>query len=85
MKIEIRKSEDGQYYWCTLAKNGQVVLTSETYKRKQSVWSSITGHFKSMGLELARSSITLYTHHIYATGNTKLIKSINIIDKSKEA
>lgn len=37
MKFEIRKAKGKQsYYFVLLAKNGEVVVTSETYKSKQS-------------------------------------------------
>ena len=34
MHIEILKSTDKQYYYVIKSNNGQVILTSETYKRK---------------------------------------------------
>ncbi len=33
--IEIRKSKDNQYYFIKIARNGQVIETSETYPAKQ--------------------------------------------------
>jgi uncharacterized protein YegP (UPF0339 family) len=37
MKAKILKSEDGQWYCLLIARNGQVLFTSETYKQKKSV------------------------------------------------
>lgn len=43
MKFVIEKSKDGQFYFVLKARNGQVLVTSETYKRKASckkaIWS----------------------------------------------
>jgi uncharacterized protein YegP (UPF0339 family) len=36
MKYIIHKSSDGQFYFILIARNGQVIATSETYKTKQS-------------------------------------------------
>jgi len=33
-KIEIRRAADGQFYFVLKAANGQVLVTSETYRRK---------------------------------------------------
>ena len=41
MKFTIYKSEDGQYYYVVTSRNGQIMLTSETMKRKQSVTNAI--------------------------------------------
>jgi len=35
-KFEIKKSEDGQFYFVLKAANGETVSTSETYKTKGS-------------------------------------------------
>jgi uncharacterized protein len=34
MKIEIKKSVDGQFYFVLKARNGQILVTSETYTKK---------------------------------------------------
>lgn len=34
--IVIKKSKDGQFFFEVKARNGQVLVTSETYKRKES-------------------------------------------------
>lgn len=31
MKIQVRRGDSGTWYWRIVARNGQVVLTSETY------------------------------------------------------
>lgn len=36
MRYEIEKSKDGQWFFHLLAKNGAIIMTSETYKRKAS-------------------------------------------------
>ena len=33
-RFDIRKATDGQYYWRLVAKNGEVLCTSETYPSK---------------------------------------------------
>lgn len=34
MKIVIKRSDDNQFYYVWLAKNGNVKMTSETYQRR---------------------------------------------------
>lgn len=41
MKFEIRRSVDRQFYYVLIAKNGKVMVTSETMKRKQNCIDSI--------------------------------------------
>lgn len=41
MKFTIYKSDDGQFYYVVTSRNGQIMLTSETMKRKQSCVSAI--------------------------------------------
>ena len=41
MRFEIRKAEDGQFYYVLIASNGKVMVTSETMKRRQSCEDSI--------------------------------------------
>jgi uncharacterized protein YegP (UPF0339 family) len=36
MRFQIRKSKDGQYYYVLIAKNGKILVTSETMTKKQS-------------------------------------------------
>lgn len=37
MRIIIKKSKNGQYYFILKARNGRTLMTSETYKTKQAV------------------------------------------------
>lgn len=46
--IKIKKSKDKQFYFTVNAKNGKVLLTSETYKRKASVFKGIESLKKLM-------------------------------------
>jgi len=41
MKFKLRKSTDGQFYFYITASNGNVLLSSETYKRKASAIKTI--------------------------------------------
>lgn len=41
MKFIIKNSEDGQFYFKIESKNGQVLLTSETYLKKSSARRTI--------------------------------------------
>ena len=41
MKYKIKKSKDNQYYFTVVADNGRVLVTSETYKQKQSAEKAI--------------------------------------------
>lgn len=41
MKFRIRKSKKGEYYFVVTARNGQVILVSEMYVRKQSCLRTI--------------------------------------------
>ena len=36
MKFEIREASDGQYYFVLIARNGEIIATSEDYKTKES-------------------------------------------------
>jgi uncharacterized protein YegP (UPF0339 family) len=40
--IKINRSKDKQFYFTVHAKNGRVLLTSETYKRKAGVFNAIS-------------------------------------------
>jgi uncharacterized protein YegP (UPF0339 family) len=42
MKIELWKGLDGQWYWHIVGRNGQVMATSEGYKRKGAAKKSAT-------------------------------------------
>ena len=42
MKYEIRLSKDGQFYFVLIARNGEIIATSEMYKSKQSCKKGIT-------------------------------------------
>ena len=44
----IHKSEDNQFYFTVNAKNGAVLCTSETYKRKQSAIKAIKAIHKAV-------------------------------------
>lgn len=39
--IKIKKSDDNQYYYVVYAKNGEPLVTSETFKRKQKAYKSV--------------------------------------------
>jgi hypothetical protein len=39
--FKLRKSTDGQFYFVLCAKNQKVILTSETYKRKENAHKGI--------------------------------------------
>jgi uncharacterized protein YegP (UPF0339 family) len=41
MKIIIQRSKDKQFYFTVHAENGQVLVTSETYKRKKGCYIGI--------------------------------------------
>jgi uncharacterized protein YegP (UPF0339 family) len=45
MKAKILKSEDGQLYCILIARNGQVLFTSETYKQKKSILRMLSNNF----------------------------------------
>lgn len=40
-KFELKKSKDDQFYFNLKASNGEIILTSERYKRKQSALNGI--------------------------------------------
>lgn len=42
-KIQLRRSTDGQYYFTLNARNGKVLMTSETYTRKNGASRAIDG------------------------------------------
>lgn len=43
--IKIKRSKDKQFYFTVNAKNGRVLLTSETYKRKAGVFNAIRAFY----------------------------------------
>jgi len=48
MKAKILKSEDGQWFCLLIARNGQVLFTSETYKQKKSIMRMISNNFSKI-------------------------------------
>ena len=46
--IKIKRAKNGQLYYVVVAKNGKVLLTSETYKSKRGVWIGINAVLKSL-------------------------------------
>lgn len=48
MKFKIKRSTDNQFYFVLIARNGQVVLTSETYTRKAACRKAITSLVKQV-------------------------------------
>ena len=48
MKAEILESFDNQWYCILTAKNGQVLFTSETYKRKASIIKMLQKNFPNL-------------------------------------
>jgi uncharacterized protein YegP (UPF0339 family) len=43
--IKIKRSKNKQFYFTVNAKNGRVLLTSETYKRKAGVFNAIRAFY----------------------------------------
>jgi len=48
MKAKILKSENGQWFCLLIARNGQVLFTSETYKQKKSILRMISNNFSKI-------------------------------------
>jgi len=51
MKAKILQSEDGQWYCLLIAKNGQVLFTSETYKQKKSILRMLSNNLPKIKIE----------------------------------
>lgn len=49
MKFQIKRSKDKQFYFVLIARNGNTLLTSETYKRKASCAKAILSLQKGIG------------------------------------
>lgn len=49
MKFVVKKTSNGQFRFNLVAGNGQVVATSESYKRKDSAMNTIASIQKSAG------------------------------------
>lgn len=49
VKFQIRKTSDGQFRFNLVARNGQVIATSETYSRKASALATIRSIQASAG------------------------------------
>jgi len=50
--INIHKSKDDQFYFTITAKNGKVIVTSETYKKKPSAFKGIVSLLRTLALEM---------------------------------
>lgn len=46
--IKIHKSKNRQYYFTVSARNGQVLVTSETYTRKRNIVKSVAALKKAL-------------------------------------
>lgn len=57
-KFELKKAKDGQFYFNLLAGNGQVILSSEMYKAKDSALNGIDSVKKNAQREGAFESKT---------------------------
>lgn len=58
MKFEIRKSSNGKFYWVLIARNGEVLCTSQILKRKQSARKSIKAAKKSLFAPVIDKTLT---------------------------
>lgn len=47
MKYEIRKSSNGKFYWVFIARNGEVVCTSQLLKTKQAARKGLRSNKRS--------------------------------------
>ena len=56
--IEILKSEDEQFYYVVKAKNNKVLVTSETYRKKQSCHKGIESLIKTMDGKIEVKDLT---------------------------
>uniref|UniRef100_UPI0038F7E699 YegP family protein n=1 Tax=Streptomyces turgidiscabies TaxID=85558 RepID=UPI0038F7E699 len=57
-KFELKKAKDGQFHFNLLATNGQVILSSEMYKAKDSALNGIESVKKNSQREGAFESTT---------------------------
>lgn len=62
MKFEIHRSTDKQFYFILRTKNGEILFSSETYKRKAGALKAIAA--LKMGVS---SSITIDVEHNYSS------------------
>ena len=51
MKFEIRKSDDGQFYYVLIGANGETMLTSETMTTKQNCKNAIDSIYKTFNIK----------------------------------
>lgn len=51
IKANILKSEDGQFYCILIARNGQVLFISETYKQKKSIIRMLNNNFPKIKID----------------------------------
>lgn len=58
MKFEIRVSKNGKYYWVLIARNGEVLCTSQILKRKQNARKSIRAAKKAMFAPVIDKTLT---------------------------
>lgn len=52
MHLKIKRAEDGQYYFILVARNGQTLMTSETYTRKANAMKSAVKIADQMGTHI---------------------------------
>jgi uncharacterized protein YegP (UPF0339 family) len=52
--IKVHQAKNGQFYLTLVARNGQVLTTSETLKTRKSVVKNIRAQLKAIGGEVVR-------------------------------
>ena len=50
MKVKIKRSSNGQYYFNVCADNSQILATSETYTQKHNAVKAINSLINGMGM-----------------------------------
>jgi uncharacterized protein YegP (UPF0339 family) len=57
MKYQIKKSKDNQFFFVLIARNGEIVATSETYQTQQGALKGIRAVKRSLFAPVIRYSI----------------------------
>lgn len=65
--FEIKKAKDGQFYFNLKASNGEIILTSEMYKQKESAKNGIASVQKNSTDEKNYSRLTATNGKFYFT------------------
>lgn len=92
-KFVIKRSKDNQFYFVLVANNGEVILTSETYKRKRDSVRGVRavrravefGFFSKKANGMGDFYFRLYPRNYRIVGISQMYNSREAVEKGIEA